>query len=84
MRMRGSVAREEVVEPPAAAALGVASSSGRPGALDILATLQSIHQQLDIVLVQHALLTNDQLLNLARRIHYVMEARGLEVQNTWQ
>ena len=49
-----------------------------------MGTLQSIHQQLDIVLVQRELLTDDQLLNLARRIHYAMEARGLEVQNTWQ
>ena len=62
----------------------VAGRTGSAEVLDIASTLQSIHAQLDIVLVQHELLSDEQLMALARRIHFAMGARRLAVQNTWQ
>ena len=40
--------------------------------------------QLDIVLVQRELLTDAQLMALARRVHLAMEARRLNILDTWQ
>ena len=46
------------------------------------AIVESIHAQLDMLLVQHLLLSDAQLIGIARRIHYTLMARGLDIRQS--
>ena len=46
------------------------------------AIVESIHAQLDMLLVQHLLLSDAELLGIARRIHYTLMARGLDIRQS--
>ena len=43
---------------------------------------ESIHAQLDMLLVQHVLLSDAQLMGIARRIHYTLMARGFDIRQS--
>ena len=43
------------------------------------AIVEDIHAKLDILLVQHLLLSDAQLMGIARRVHNTMVARGLDI-----
>ena len=46
----------------------------------VRAIVEDIHAKLDMLLVPHVLLSDLQLMGIARRIHFALVARGLDIR----